>query len=274
MQRIQLHPLSVLAGAGGLALLSTLAGMQTAGSSELTPEQREILDRMRMVDAGGTPTIEISGVNVRLVNGLGATSAVNGLGNLIIGYNEMDGGSGLRTGSHNLIGGTRNSYSSWGGFVFGDANEISGPLCTISGGFKNRATGGADAVCGGFDNLANGFESVVGGGRQNTASGQRSWVAGGTGNDATGIRSAACGGFGNTSSGDTATVSGGIGNTSSGFASAVSGGVGNLASGDRSSVSGGSANHAAGEASSVSGGHLRGARRVYDWAAGELFQDH
>lgn len=41
---------------------------------------------------GGKPTVEFSSVNVQVVSGSGATNgAVNGEGNLIVGYNEKPG---------------------------------------------------------------------------------------------------------------------------------------------------------------------------------------
>ena len=46
--------------------------------------------------------ITFSGVNVHVVNGTGTTDGtVNGLGNLIVGYNELRGTGDARTGSHN-----------------------------------------------------------------------------------------------------------------------------------------------------------------------------
>ena len=40
---------------------------------------------------------------------------VNGLGNVVIGYNELRGAGDDRSGSHNLVFGSRNNYSSYGG---------------------------------------------------------------------------------------------------------------------------------------------------------------
>ena len=87
--------------------------------------------------------ITFSGVNVHIVNGTGATDGtVNGLGNLIVGYNELRGDIGDdRTGSHNVVVGTINSYSSAGGLVVGFSNTISGPYSSVSGGGANTASG-------------------------------------------------------------------------------------------------------------------------------------
>jgi hypothetical protein len=54
---------------------------------------------------GATNEVVISGANLRIVNGLGSTDTTNGVGNLIVGYNEPrqfdlpD----IRTGSHNVV---------------------------------------------------------------------------------------------------------------------------------------------------------------------------
>ena len=80
-----------------------------AEGPSLTKEEiallREVLPHLSIEDlddgqGGTTRTIRISEVNVQIVNGLGATNGnpnfpdsnsgtVNGLGNLIVGYNEM-----------------------------------------------------------------------------------------------------------------------------------------------------------------------------------------
>src|SRR5262245_59737810 len=63
--------------------------------------------------------VQVHGANLQDVDGSGGTDGpTNGLGNLIVGYNEDE--SGLpRTGSHNIIGGTDNGYASYGGIVTG-----------------------------------------------------------------------------------------------------------------------------------------------------------
>ena len=67
----------------------------------------------------------ITGANLHLLNGMGATQTTNGLGNLIVGYQALRNDPAfpdVRTGSHNLIVGDRHSYSSYGGIVVGDFN--------------------------------------------------------------------------------------------------------------------------------------------------------
>jgi hypothetical protein len=66
----------------------------------------------------GPDDVTITGANLRIVNGLGTTETTNGLGNLIVGYNEErapDGATNIRTGSHNVVVGAQNNFSSFGG---------------------------------------------------------------------------------------------------------------------------------------------------------------
>src|SRR5262245_54348380 len=98
-----------------------------AQESGLTPEEvrllTDVLPHLSVVplddgQGGSNPTIRFSGVNVQVVNGLGATNgnpadpgslakiSVNGLGNLIVGYQERCPATegiprDVRTGSHN-----------------------------------------------------------------------------------------------------------------------------------------------------------------------------
>ncbi len=187
------------------------------------------------------PDLTFSGVNVHIVDGTGSTSSTSGLGNLIIGYNKAgnDQGSGdVRTGSHNLILGDQNNYSSFSGLVAGDDNSISGPYASVSGGFANTASSNYASVSGGFANTASGLYASVSGGGYNTASGE------------------------------VTSVSGGELDTASGSASSVSGGETNMAKGDLSSVSGGNQNTASGSYASVSGGKGLSESAGFGWAAG------
>jgi hypothetical protein len=73
----------------------------------------------------------ITGKNVSIVDGSGQTIGPNGpsgLGNLTIGYNELrDFGGDLRTGSHNLILGRGNNYSSGAGWSRESSTRLSAP---------------------------------------------------------------------------------------------------------------------------------------------------
>jgi hypothetical protein len=147
--------------------------------------------------------ITIDGANLHIVNGLGATNGlptdptsidpahtvVNGLGNLIVGYNELRAGlpglgSDDRSGSHNLVVGSLQNFSSFGGLVAGELNSISGAYASVSGGYANRASGIQASVSGGDGNIASGGAASVSGGDGNTASGNFASVSGGFGTDA------------------------------------------------------------------------------------------
>ena len=192
-------------------------------------ELQQQIDELKALLANVTRVgndITFSGVNVHIVDGSGTTGDdVNGLGNLIVGYNELRGSGDDRTGSHNIVVGFNNNYSSYGGLVVGNYNAISGQYSSVNGGAVNTASGN--------------FASVSGG-RVNTASGDFASVSGGIGNTASGI--------------DSASVSGGNNNTASGNYSSVSGGGSNIASGDYANVSGGFNRSAAGGDDWAAGG--------------------
>lgn len=113
-------------------------------------------------------TITFSNVNLQLVNGRGATAETNGKGNLIVGYNEYRGGGDTRSGSHNIIVGSRNSYSSYGGIVSGSANDIAGRYASVIGGHNNCAGGEFSTITGGAKNNAKGKYTSINGQSERT----------------------------------------------------------------------------------------------------------
>lgn len=221
------------------------------------------------------PHVIFSGANVHIQNGAGENGAkTNGVGNFIVGYNANPANP-QRGGSHNLVVGARHHYSSYGGFVAGMDNTVSGEgssvsggrysiasgvLSSISGGQSNSATQEASSISGGTGNVASGRFSFVSGGENNTASGYQSSINGGRKNTASGRWSSITGGGGmwssqgNTASADYSTVVGGAGNKSNGLYTSVIGGEENIASGTLSSVIGGQRNVANGDYSNITGG--------------------
>ena len=230
--------------------------------------------------------ITFSGVNVHIVNGTGTTDgAVNGLGNLIVGYNEPRGSGDSRTGSHNIVTGARNNYSSYGGLVAGNYNSISGDYSSVSGGNANTASGSYSSISGGTGSTASGLYASVSGGAINNAIGNYSSISGGGSNRATGLYSYIGGGggsnekYGNIAVADYSAILGGLNNLagdgtrnydsglgrnvmteaevpnhSMGILATIGGGFANHAIGDSSNVGSGSYNDAIGNYSSVSGG--------------------
>jgi hypothetical protein len=209
----------------------------------LAYEWQEILSHMSIEflddgQGGQVKTIRFTGVNVQIVNGMGATNGnpvdpesidpavtdVNGTGNLIVGYNEPGNPDGDdRTGSHNIVVGQSNNFAGFGGLVackdnavFGAFSSVSAgtnntayALCSVSGGDSNVASGGWSSVTGGFENWASGNSSSISGGAFNEASANQAWVGGGSLNEATGYRAGICGGWNNAASGDWSCVGGG-----------------------------------------------------------------
>ena len=150
-------------------------------------------------------TWTMSGLNVQLVNGSGSTYGTsNGLGNLVLGYNEEDGGhrdstgtlvdGEVRMGSHNMVLGGGHSYAGNGGLIGGFNNTAWGQGAGILGGRANFASGAWSSVLGGLDNAATGLNSTISGGHSNTASGDRSSVSGGLLNLSGGIATSVLGG--------------------------------------------------------------------------------
>jgi len=86
------------------------------------------------------------------LSGSGSTDGgVTGTGNLIIGYNETGNLNGDdKSGSHMLVVGRGNSYSSYGGIVAGLSNTTSGIYSSVSGGYNNTANGDWASVSGGY----------------------------------------------------------------------------------------------------------------------------
>ena len=61
-------------------------------------------------DQNGFSTVRLSGVNLQVVNGEGVTDSINGLGNVVIGYNTNNESFIDRQGSHNIILGDDQAY--------------------------------------------------------------------------------------------------------------------------------------------------------------------
>lgn len=165
------------------------APVALAEEAGMTAEEKEILSHFSLVHldgfGGDSPraTLRISGVNLQIVNGEGETATANGLGNLIVGYQETRGsplpdGRDFRTGSHNIVVGERHSYRGSGGLVAGYFNTLLGNYASVSGGFNGTAAGDHSSVGGGLGNYAVGSYSSVSGGYQRTVVQDSGWRAG------------------------------------------------------------------------------------------------
>lgn len=204
----------------------------------------------------GVRTVRLTGVNLQVVNGTNFTETVNGAGNVIIGYDEQNrtinrpvcstasarngapitseaacltsGGvfsAQHKTGSHNLVLGTQNNYSSYSGIVAGRGNFINERYASVLGGAANAASGTFSVIVAGAENRTLAPSGAILGGGANEVSAQNGTVSGGGGNRAMGALSSVSGGTQNRASGDVSSVSGGRFNTAAGTSSSVTGGA-------------------------------------------------
>ncbi|HUB10061.1 MAG TPA: hypothetical protein VMB50_23860 [Myxococcales bacterium] len=199
---------------------------------------KAILPYIKFVSAGvgGKPTIQFSGANVQVLSGAGNQGILNGVGNLVVGYNSP---AGTQTGSNNIVVGSGQSYTSFGALLAGNFNTASSQ----------------ENVVFGAKNIASGKYAAVTGGEQNTASGQESLVAGGISNEATTNQATVAGGVGNQALEIWSFVGGGNHNKASALASSVFGSSLSVASGENAAVFGGKEDEASGKFSAVLGGH-------------------
>jgi hypothetical protein len=211
---------------------------------------------------GGKHTVQFSAVNLQIVDGGGTTSTINGTGNLVIGYAENSTNR-ARTGSHDLILGTANGWTSYADLVAGFNNAASNSFAATFGA-SNVASGQYSTVAGHFNTASASFTSVLGG-AFNTAAAQHASVTGGEFNRAASQFSAIAGGCGgltgpgnaqNPSCASTGyeAVSGGVSNRANGPGNVVSAGDFNTANGNQSSIGGGENNTVSSFFNTVAGG--------------------
>lgn len=121
------------------------------------------------------PTIQLSGVNLQIVNGSSETST-NGEGNLLIGYDEAPGAK--QTGSNNLVVGPIDQYTSFGSIIAGEDNRALGPFSVVLGS-HNTAEGSYSSITGGTNNMTEAQHSSVTGGYDNDAEAEWASILGG-----------------------------------------------------------------------------------------------
>jgi Cys-rich repeat protein len=237
----------------------------------------------------GHKAIIFRGVNVHVENGQGNTMSSNGVGNLVVGYDE---GTGTKDGSHNIVIGKNHEYQCIASFVSGSNNKVYSPSSAAVGGQYNtvdgdnsatvagnynrtNATGAATlaggknaslpnivngenaAIVGGDDNTANAENSVILAGGKNTteSSGSNALIAGGTRHTTkTEASMAILGGRENTATQHGSTVVGGWNNQALNNRGTAVGGKNNKATAFDSTVVGGLSNETSGTYSTVTGG--------------------
>src|SRR5690606_32761818 len=124
-------------------------------------------------------TLRFEAMNLQLVNGLSRTNAVNGLGNLIVGYNESPG---PQSGPHVVAIGPRHAFTGGGGLLAGTGNALRADYAAVLGGRGNDVTGDEAVIVGGWNNTAAGVTAAVLGGYANAASAGQATVSGGVDN--------------------------------------------------------------------------------------------
>ena len=174
------------------------------------------------VEAGvAAPNITFHGANIHIVNGSGSTGSVNGLGNLIIGYDEAPTtlAAGERGGSHNFVMGSANKFTTWafGSIVAGNSNLMNGHYSVILSGSGNQITGNEFGLTtegviltGGDNYLYDATDSVIVDGGGNGIEYEYAVVLGGAGNGSDGNGSVTLGGVGTTLPGEYSVSAAGI----------------------------------------------------------------
>lgn len=182
------------------------------------------------------PNITFHGANIHIVNGMNATQLINGLGNLIIGYDEDPSQSpsfnfptqvalpfsgqvvalqsGDRGGSHNLVIGRWHKFTrtAFGGLLAGELNEIQNEADSITGGLLN------------VTHPAGQWATITGGAMNTTGAGQLSTILGGE--------------FNGTGGATFCTVVGGYSNHAQGYYAVTLGGQNNICNSELSVVLG------------------------------------
>ncbi len=146
-------------------LATRLTKLETGGSGSPNQGLTELAKYVKVeqgeVNGVKGPHVVFTGVNLHLRSGRNATNdggALSGLGNLIVGYNEMQstpivyelaGCDRVLTGSHNIVTGSGNLFTSYGGIVVGSNHCITSPNSSILAGDTNEAHGMSSAILGG-----------------------------------------------------------------------------------------------------------------------------
>ena len=165
--------------AAGLATANArIASLETTPVMKLNPYVS-----VSTVATGGVvgPNIFITGANLHIRSGAGSTDAVNGKGNLIVGYDEMVGSTeASRTGSHNLVVGPRHKFTSWGSLIAGRTNSALAPVAVVFGN-GNTVSANGGSITGGQMNLVGGWWGSISGGFGLLVNSVHDWATAGYG---------------------------------------------------------------------------------------------
>ena len=164
-------------GASTLASAKTYSdGLLVTAKTYADGKVAPLADKLTHFSRNGNE-VYITGANLNIRNGLGHSYlSINGLGNLVVGYNELRGSGNTRTGSHNFVIGLQNNFSSAGAIVAGSNNNSTNYMASVYGGTGNTSGGLYSVVVGGYDNQATGNWSTVLGGQGVRATAQLAHV--------------------------------------------------------------------------------------------------
>lgn len=140
-------------------------GLLVSAKSYADGKVAPLADKLTHFSRNGNE-VYITGANLNIRNGTGfAYQQLNGLGNLVVGYNELRPSGNTRTGSHNLILGFQQNFSAAGAILSGAVNNSTNHYASVIGGTGNTSGGIYSVVVGGYDNQATGNWSTVLGGQ-------------------------------------------------------------------------------------------------------------
>lgn len=151
--------------AGLAQQVTSLASQQVIDETALAA----VTDRTKYMSVSGTDTY-FTGTNVNIRNGRYALTAVNGLGNLIVGFNRVrrDGTNTPRDGSHNIVFGEEASYRSEHGLIGGVQSVVDAPYGVITTGTSNSVHADFGFVASGLVNSTYGRYGALMTGSQNS----------------------------------------------------------------------------------------------------------
>lgn len=236
----------------GLVLCAIAAQARTQGNLPIgqhpRPATREELEILKHLSVGqiehgtdaqhpGFLAVRVTGLDVQIVNGSGDTMQANGLGNLIIGYAEVD-----ESASHSIVMGTDPYIDGAASLVAGTSNTVNASHAAALAGFGSTVSAQGAVCTGGVSGLiqSSADNAVITGGETADIEGDRAVHLGGRYTRVDGPDCVVTGGYGGWARLHTgAIVSGGQESTSEGPQSAVAGGYRVQAAGGAAFIGGG-----------------------------------
>ena len=142
-----------------------------------------VLDFLVLEKHNGYNTIVVQNANMLV------RSSSEGLGNLIVGGNDLTGETFVRTGTNNLIVGSDHSWTGNNGLVSGQGNIYSTAFGAMLGGAANELDTVSEysVIVGGSSNYIQAVLATVAGGENNAAKGYYSTLLGGLNNTVTSV---------------------------------------------------------------------------------------